>query len=454
MKVALVFPRYKYPSGDAPLGVLYLATYLQHQGFKVDVVDTTFHKDKETLLKMFQKKSYDLVGISLMTTMLKDAYDVASLVKKLSPRTKVVFGGPHPTVMPSETLQNPNVDAVAIGEGEETWLELLRNQADFRAVAGLWYKEDGSMIKNPPREPIDDLDKLPFPNQELVDLDNYFRHWFQLDSVARNLKGVNIIASRGCPYNCSFCQPTLNKLFGKKVRKRSAGNIVSELQYWKKRHNINAFMFQDDTLIFDKEWVSGFCDALIESQLGLKWGCNARANLVDYDTFAKMKKAGLRKVFMGVESGSQRILDQVYQKGIRIKQVEDAVRILKSLNLKVQGYFMLGAPTETTKEVMQTIGFARSLDIDEATFSITTPLPETFLYDKTKHLIADDIADFDYYKNPVFVGEKVIPRDKLRRLKRQALLSFYLAPRRIHRTLEAFATPVAIKKSLLKLQRF
>jgi len=455
MEIALIFPRYKYPSGDTPLGLLYIATYLKEKTtHNVDVFDTTFHKDKSKLNKALHNKKYDIVGISLMTTMLRDADWISRVIKGYSPETKVIWGGPHPTVLPELSLGCRDVDAIVIGEGEETWLDLVKKKGVFRGVNGIWYKEGKDIIANEARPFIDDLDKLPFPDHELVDLDSYFKHWFQLDSVARNLKGINLISSRGCPYQCSFCQPTLNRLFGTRIRKRSPENIVEELEFWKEKRHIDAFMFQDDTLICDKPWVSSICDAILEKKLNLKWGCNVRANLVDYKIFSKMKKAGLRKVFMGIESGSQRVLDDVYQKGITIRQVKDAVTILKSLNLKVQGYFMLGAPTETIEEAKKTIRFARQLDIDEATFSITTPLPHTHLYEKTKHLISEDVADFDYYKTPVYKGEAVIDKVKLQKLKRKALLSFYLAPKRVISTLGAFATPSAIKKSVAKLKRF
>lgn len=455
MRSALVFPRFKYPSGDIPIGVLSIATYCKRgSSSQLDVIDTTFSYDKQKFVAMLKKNRYNVVGFSLMTTMLRDAYDLASQVKRVSPKTRVVFGGPHPTVMPLQTLQSPYVDAVAIGEGEYTWLDLVNNNGNFEGMKGIWYKEDGSITKNKPREVIKDLDSLPFPNIDLVDLQNYFRHWFQLDSVSRNLRGINIISSRGCPYNCSFCQPTLAKLFGRRIRKRSPDNVVAELKHWKKKHKIQAFMFQDDTLIFDKQWVSEICDKLIESNLDLIWSCNARANLVDYEIFAKMKKAGLRKVFLGAESGSQRILDEVYNKCITLKQVEDSVKILKSLGLKVQAYFMIGAPTETIDEANQTLKFARSLDIDEATFSITTPLPATYLYEQTKEHISEQIEDFDYYKTPVYTGDIVIPKAKLIKLKQKALLSFYLSPKRFLGTVKGFATPVAIKKSLVKLKRF
>lgn len=453
MRIALIFARYKYPSGDIPLGIGYIASnVLKNSECKVDIIDTTFNNSDEFVIRKIMKNDYDLICFSVMTTFIKDSIRLASIIKEKRPNSKILFAGPHPTVMPDDTLKYKEIDAICIGEGEETILELVKNKCSFKDIKGIWYKKNNDIIKNPPREPIEDLDKLPFPTRSLFDIKKYQEHWFQLDSVGTNIKGFNIISSRGCPYKCTYCQPTLETIFGKKIRKRRPKNIVDEIEYLKDKYKINAFMFQDDTLIFDKKWVEGICDEILKRGLKLIWGCNVRANLVSEDLFIKMKKAGLRKVFMGIESGSQRVLDEVYDKRITLKQVKDAARILKKIGLKIQGYFMIGAPTETEKEIEKTIRFARSLPIDEATFSITTPLPKTYLYEKTKGLISKKIEDFDYYKESVYKHN--ISAKRLDFLKKKALLTFYLSPKHIFSTAKAFLTPAALKKSLAKLKRF
>lgn len=453
MDVALVFPRYKYVSGDAPLGVSYIASNIrQKTDAKITVIDTTFHKDKEEIKKTILKNNFDIIGISTMTTMINDALRIAEFVKKRKPRAKVILGGPHPTVMPEETLSNKNVDAVCIGEGEEAFVDIIKNKGSFENIIGIWYKKRGKIIKNEARGPINDISALPFPAVDMLPLQKYFENWFQLDSVAFNLKGINIITSRGCPYQCTFCQPTLFKIFGNIIRRRSPENVADEIEMLKNKYNINAFMFQDDTLVVDRQWVYDLCNLLISRKLNLVWGCNARVNLVDEAMFRKMKEAGLRKVFIGIESGSQRILDEIYDKRITIKQIINATKILKKLDLRTQGYFMIGAPTETIKEINQTIKFAKRLDIDEATFSITTPLPKTYLYEKVKDKLTKDVGEFDYYKNPVMATG--VKPSTLNYLKKKALLSFYLSLKHIGRTSKGFLTPLRIRKSLMKLKRF
>ena len=458
MKIALVFPRFKYPSGDPPLGIAYIASVLKEKaGIDAEIIDTTFFRgDKHQFIdERFSGEPYDLVGISCMTTMINDGLDIARTIKSHHRETIIIFGGPHPTVMPEETLASPYVDAVCIGEGEETFCELVRNKGDFKGIDGIWYKgEEDDVIKNDPRKPIDDLDSLPFPALDLLPMEKYFQYWFQLDSVARNLKGVNILASRGCPYRCSFCQPTLSRLFGKKIRKRSPENITREIEYWKERHGINAVMFTDDTLTVDRNWVNELCSLFLHRNLDIIWGCNARVDLAAKDLFAKMKEAGLRKVFMGIESGSQRVLTDIYDKMITHEKVFRAVATAKSLGLRIQGYFMIGAPTETEEEIMKTIRLARDLDIDEATFSITTPLPGTSLYDRTREYISEDITDLDYYSRSLYNEKVSLGQKRLNRLKKKAFSAFYLSPRHIGYTIRSFAGITAAKRSLMKLRRF
>ena len=273
-----------------------------------------------------------------------------------------------------------------------------------------------------------------------------------MEAVSTNLRGTGILASRGCPYRCSYCQPILDEMFGKGMRKRSAKNIVAEMRELKETYNINAFDYADDTFTISPQWVHEVCDEMIAEELNLTWGCNTRAHLVTEELFKKMKQAGLRQVFIGMESGSQRVLDEIYQKDIKVEHVHNAVKILNKLGIKIQGYFMIGAPTETEEEIKQTINYAKNLDIDIATFSITTPLPLTHLYNRTKHLIEGEVEDMDYYKNPVYkAGNGMLSPKRLKYWKRRALLEFYLHPKRLTSTIRQL---LSVKKAYNKLKRF
>jgi radical SAM superfamily enzyme YgiQ (UPF0313 family) len=455
VRTLLVFPRFKYPSGDPPLGVAYLAAVLRERGLEVDLFDASFARQPlREIARLVADTHYDLVGISAMTSMIGDAAEIARAVKSVSPETVVIAGGPHPTVAPEHTLSLGVFDAVVLGEGEETLPALIEGGLRIEEQPGLCYVREGELVRNERAEPIADLDCLPLPAWDMLDMPKYLSLWYQLDAVRYGLRGTSIMASRGCPYNCSYCQPTLRTIFGRRVRRRSPRSLVAEAAQLKDRYGIEGLMWLDDTFLLDRGWMGELCDAFIEADLGLVWGCNVRADVCDREALAEMKEAGLRIVHVGIESASQRVLDDLYHKGITIEQVREAVAAAKSLDLKARGYFMLGAPTETEDEVRASIRLANELPLDDVTFSITTPLPHTDLYEQTRHLIRADFSHFDYYKTPVYGTEGVLPARTLDRLKKLAYVKFYLGPRRLWRTVRSVLGISGIRKALLKVQRF
>ena len=198
---------------------------------------------------------------------INDALNVASIIKEINPNTKIIFGGPHPTVMPNETLQNKCVDAVIIGEGELTLLELIKNKGNFETVGGIWFKKDGKIIRNSFRPPNKNIDEFGFPLLDKFPMEDYIKVWFQLETSIGKLMGTNILMSRGCPFNCSYCQPTLRRLFGNVVRTRSAESVIEELKYLKKRFKINSFFFDNDTFAFNRKIILELCDLMIKEKL-------------------------------------------------------------------------------------------------------------------------------------------------------------------------------------------
>ena len=458
MNIALIFPRTRYPSGQPPLGILYLAAYLRRESnAHLDVIDFTFRKKPfDYLRQSLSARRYDVIGLSVMTSMVRDAERASAIARETNPQALVLWGGPHPTVLPGDTVALPHVDAVAIGEGEETLLELVRRNGDPSGVSGIWYKTaDGEVVRNPPHPLIEDLASLPLPARDLVDMKTYARAWYSLTAADPTLLGTSVITTRGCPYSCTYCQPTLRQLFGKKVRRRSVDDVLNELVHLKEAYGLNAFMFEDDTFIIHRPWVKEFSARLKEMNLGFRWGCNVRADLVTRELLEAMAEAGLVQINMGIESGTQRILDQIYDKQITIEDVKRAVGIAKSLSLKIGGYFMIGAPTETKEEIERTIHFAARLPIDEAAFNITTPLPGTRLWDQTRDLVGGDIAEFDYYHTSVYNSPQVLPANKLQRLKRKAYLKFYLfSLRRVPNVLKWSTSSLGIHKMMLRIKRF
>jgi anaerobic magnesium-protoporphyrin IX monomethyl ester cyclase len=461
VKIAFVFPRTRYPSGQPPLGMLSLAAYLRETvpDVEIEVIDPTFERHPlEMLRARIVPGGYDLVGLSVMTSMLHEAIYVSQLVRDADSKPLILWGGPHPTVLPEESIAYDAVDMICLGEGEETLRELVENALDPQDIAGLWYKREGKVVRNAPRPPIHDLGALPYPARDLVDMEAYARAWYSLTAASPELRGTSVVASRGCPFSCTYCQPTLENLFGKRMRRRPVPHVMGELKELKERYALDAFMLEDDTFIAHNGWATEFAQSLRASGLGFSWGCNVRADLVvkSPHLMEEMARSGLVQVNMGIESGTQRILDEIYNKGITVQEVREAVDICKALDLRVGGYFMLGAPTETRQEVIQTIEYASRLPIDEAAFNVTTPLPGTYLWDKTRDLVGDDLEQFDYYRRSVYDSDQVLAARRLDLLKKWAYLRFYaFTPRRAWRIFKDDVLSVpGLHKLWMRMKRF
>ncbi|HUU00777.1 MAG TPA: radical SAM protein [Myxococcota bacterium] len=455
MKVALVFPRLAYRSGDPPLGVALLAGQLERlPGVQVDILDTTFESDPyEYLLQAFERGRYDLIGVSVMASMMSAASRVVAMARSACPQATIVLGGPHPTVIPEQTLLVTGADAVCIGEADATLPEIVRQPGNLTHIAGVAFLRNGKLTKTAPRKPIEDLDALPLPAWHLLPMRAYLRNWFQMDAVPGANPGTSIIASRGCSFNCSYCQPTLRRLFGSTVRKRSPENIAAEISRLVSNYAIRGFMIQDDTFTIDPDWAIAAGRAIHNARPEVIWACNARADTLDEKLISELWRCGLRKVNIGIESASERILREVYNKRISPRQIRSAVNLAKQFGLSIQGYFMLGAPGESEDEVRQTIRLARELPLDDATFSITTPLPGTILYKKTRGLIRPGIVDFDYYGKPVYREDAAITPDLLNRLRREAYLGFYLSPKRLRTIIRHLFLSGRPEKTINKLRR-
>jgi anaerobic magnesium-protoporphyrin IX monomethyl ester cyclase len=461
MKIALVFPRTRYPSGQPPLGILSLAAYLRETvpSVTVEVIDATFaHHPFEMMKRRVEDGQYDLVGVSVMTAMLDEALYVSRVAHDAPNHPLVLWGGPHPTVLPEESLAHECVDMIALGEAELTLRELVERGGDAEGVKGLWYKRDGQVVANPPRELIADLGALPYPARDLIDMEAYARAWYSLTAASPELRGTSVIASRGCPFSCTFCQPTLDQLFGKKLRRRPVAHVIGELRELRERYRLDAFMLEDDTFIAHQAWATELAQQLRDSGLAFKWGCNVRADLVvkHPDLLAEMARSGLVQINMGIESGTQRILDDIYDKQITVQEVRQAATIARKLGLRVGGYFMLGAPTENRAEVVRTIEYAAHLPIDEAAFNVTTPLPGTYLWDKTRALVGTEWQEFDYYRHSVYKSDQVLPPWQLDLYKKWAYLRFYaLTPGRAWRIFrdDVLSLP-GLRKLWMRMKRF
>ncbi len=429
----LIFPRTTYASGDPPLGVASIAAFVQQYRYSVRILDMTWGMKVKQVLREIQNEVPRVVGIYSSTLMLPT---VLAIIKGVDGyKGRILVGGPHATVAGAGLL--PSGVTVVCGEGE--WATLC-------ALEGLDYLRGDNYFRMTGEIPY------PFPALDLLDMKRYMSRWHYLDSVGNN-NGTNIVASRGCPFACSYCQPTLREIFGPKVIRRKPADIVAEMVHWKEVYGIKGFFFHDDTFTVSPKWLEEFLYELMQLPYRFRWGCNSRVDTVNLDMLRAMYNMGCRVIHYGIESGSQRILDDVYNKGIRIEQVHDAVKWTEMAKIASGGFFMLGAPTETREEIQTTISLALSLSLHEASFSLTVPLPGTRLYQDM--LMSGTVLDgncgrYDYYQTQPF--ESTVPLRELKRLQRSALIKFYW--RRRAYLLRHFLSINGIRRLATKVRRF
>ena len=456
MRVLLVFPNMKIRTGEPPLGIAYIASYLRERGVDVNILDSTFNNSFSFIEKTIKQKKPDVLGISTITTMINDANKVAEIGKSYG-IPLVVFGGPHPSVEPEKTLENNNVDAVIIGEGEYSFYKIIEafekreSITDLKGIPNVYVKCNRKIERCKKRHFIKDLDTIPFPARDLLDMENYFKHWFQLDVFSSRLRGTNVYTMGSCPFSCTFCQPTLKIMFGNLCRRRSPKNVIDELKYLKEKYRINSFFMGDDLFMINRKYIEELCEKMINEKLDLIWKCQTRADTVpNSQLIKKMWRAGLRVVDIGIESGSGRIL-KLYKKNINLSQVERTVKTFKKHQIKTRGYFILGAPTETIKEIKQTISYAIYLKLNEAVFSILCPFPGTILYEMSKKMgweLTEKWTPEYYYSKGGFI-KGVLSEKIIRRYQRLAFLEFYLHP---DRTMYLLNSALGLKRALTKLK--
>ncbi|MBN2105722.1 cobalamin-dependent protein [bacterium] len=359
---------------NPPLGLLYLAGYLEtNSSYKINVLDCQVEElSYPQIENRLMQINFDVVGLTAMTFTMLDVIKTIQIVKKINKNAKVVLGGPHAHLFPDETIQLDGVDYVVLGEGEETFLQLVDHIDDFnvlRKIPGLVFYQDGNLVNTGIRDFIRDLDRLPFPARHLTPYHKYS------SLLARRTPVTIMMTSRGCPYQCTFCdRPQLGKLF----RARSTGNVVDEMETCT-RMGIHEFIMYDDTFTVKRDRAKGICDEIVRRKLDVGWDIRARVDTIDDELLTKLKKAGCRGIHYGVEAGTEKIL-KILNKGIHLDQIENAFRMTRKHGLMTLAYFMIGNPTETREDILETFAFTKKLDADFIHMTILTPFPGTKIY--------------------------------------------------------------------------
>ena len=417
-----------------PLGLMYLAGYLeQFSEHKIEILDCPVEgiNSYSQLKDKIREKNPEIVGITAMSFTIVDVIKSAKIIKEVNRQTKIVLGGPHVNIFPQETMKIKEVDFLVLGEGEKPFKDLLDNINNIQGlykIKGIVFRDKERVVNTGIRELIMDLDKIPFPARHLTPYRKYF------SVISKRAPVTTMFTSRGCPYKCLFCdRPHLGKIF----RARTAINVVDEMDVCQNM-GIKEIFIYDDTFGVDRQRVLNICSEIKRRGLNITWDVRTRVDTVDEEVLRAMKGAGCLRIHYGVEAGTKKIL-KVLRKGITLEQVRKAFYLTKKIGIKTLGYFMIGSPSETKEDILETIKLMKELNPDFVHVSITTPFPATDLYrlGLEKGLYKDYWRESAENPTPEFIPppwEEIFSREEIFSLLKEAYWSFYLRPSYILRT--------------------
>ena len=419
-----------------PLGLAWIASVLEKAGHKVKIVDSpTLSLGEEEWLREVSSWKPDVVGFSLLTPTAPRGYRAARLLKAKMPEVLVIAGGPHPTYMFEEALKN-SIDIVVRGEGEYTTLELVQvlekygyDEERLKKVKGIAFRSrKGGIITTPLREPILDLDELPWPARHLLPMDKY-------TLFGKPIRLAHIMASRGCPYGCIYC--ITSYFWGRRIRFRSARNVADEIEHVVSKYRAEYLVFTDDELTAGRKFLYDLVGELKKRGIDLPFACGARVDHLTRDYLRFLYKNNCAAIYVGVESASQETLNRIGKK-ITLEQARRVFEWKHEIGGFMAASFILGFPWETIEDMKKTVDFAIKLDPDYAQFTVLTPYPGTPLYSYAlRHGLIED-WNWEHYTTirPVMRGFQ-FTRKQLGRMLKYAYRRFYLRPSFLFRELRA-----------------
>lgn len=397
MKILLFNPprfdmiRYGLPNINAngpPLGIASIAAVLEKAQYNVKAIDF-YYEPWEKVRGAIASEGADIIGITTLSQQRGSVYRLIHLIKEIDSNIKVVLGGPHSHFMYEQVLQNFPVDFIVLGEGEETFLDLVRaldKNSDVLSVKGIVFKKNGKIIKTQDRSLISDLDGLPFPAYHFFNLDKYSTFERLKSEVydgvkLEKLKFTTYAFSRGCPGRCAFC--STYKFWGYKWRHRSPGKTVDDLEILVKEYKREYINFVDDIFTVNEDSIIDICKGIIAKKLNMLWDCETRVDFVSEEVLEWMKKAGCILISYGVESASPEILEAINKKTTYEKIIR-AFKMTRDAGIKTNMLLMVGNPGESFKSIKATRAMLRKVKPDFLTLSPVMLFPGTALYELAK----------------------------------------------------------------------
>lgn len=432
-----------------PLGLAYLAAMLEKHNYSCKIIDANvLQMPNDEVLKIIEQDSPDLVCISINISTAKAGIALSKEVKTKFNK-KTILGGVQASTVPERVLQQSLAEAVIIGESEETFLELVNKDCNPEGMAGLAYLKDNKLVTTEKRPLIKNLDDLPWPAYHLLPNLKLYK------SRSRGSPVAPVFTSRGCPYQCIFCSSSSKKsVFGAAFRTRSPENVVGEIEYLIKNFGVQQIDVLDDNFTLDMERTNKICDLLIEKKIKvfINLQNGVRADRLDRELVFKLKKAGVYKLGIGIESGHPEIVKNI-KKSLDLEQVKRAIKWCREAGIVVYGFFMFGHPGEDETTMQRTIDFAIEANPHIANFGGTVPLPGTELYDiiseqgKFTSSVLDGVEGG--YQGGMYSFELgKVNSDMINKYLKKAFKEFYFRPSKALEVLKISLSPGEFKWTL------
>ncbi|MCY7411010.1 MAG: B12-binding domain-containing radical SAM protein, partial [Chitinophagales bacterium] len=373
-----------------PLGILSISAYLQEHGFENEVYDSTFSSFQKLAEHLFETKP-NVIGIytNLMTKL--NVIKLLHFIKQNIPTTKIILGGPEVTHHAEKFLKQ-GADVIVIGEGEQTMLELcaavsdtcVSNEAEgvsdtitnpiknnfneaINSITGIAFLDSkNELIKTPPREKIKDISTLPFPNRKKVNLQLYFDAWKNKHCAS----AISVSTMRGCPYTCKWCS---RAVYGESYRRRSAAKVAQEIELLQREYSFDTIWFVDDVFTISHKWLKEFYNELNHRKISVRYECITRADRMNEEVIQLLKDSGCFRVWIGAESGSQKVIDAMDRR-VDVEQVSEMIRLSKKNGIEAGTFIMLGYPGEDDEDVKQTLQHLKNSDPDYYTITVAYPI--------------------------------------------------------------------------------
>ena len=428
LKSLIIIPKPDFHHHLTPLGPLYVASVMRKKKLDVDVLDLNSISVNLDKFLLKNRPKYCVIATSFRfygncpPITMGDALEIAKHIKTILKDTKTILIGPLSSVLADELIKNKEVDFVIVGEPDFAVSDLvlaLEKKESLELVEGLIFKKNGKVVKTKLRD-FPDLNKLPMPARDMININHYIFNSYYSERV------ISLLASRGCPFACTFCFISNNSGIsccnsGRFYRTNDPERLIEEILYLKRKYKIKGLKFEDPEFCVNKERIKRICELMIKKNINLKWKCQSRVTHIELPILKLMKKAGCESIYCGVESGNQDTLDDT-KKDITLDEIKKAFYLIRKAKINADASFLIGLLGDDWKKIKQTVKFAKEIKPNIAVFHVYSPFPGCSI---TKDIKTSEKFNLNVYKADNFSLSKLSPKE-LEKARKYAYRSFYL----------------------------